>query len=100
TPKKEFAFQGHAGANFTGKHTDIIRQEGFFDLGMEVVSYAWHNNGSDTCVTWCLNETTAIGWRCEYRNRTETDEPFARIFIWAGQGQNAGNKKKCRPANA
>jgi hypothetical protein len=100
TKKGTYAFQAHSAAKFTGNHTDIIREEGFYDLGFEAVSYAWHNNGTDTCITWCLNLTTASGWQCDYRNRSETDEPFSRVFIWPGRGQNEGNKKKCQPANA
>lgn len=79
-----FGFQGWEKANFTGEHTQIYTEEGFFDLPVDVISYMWVRNETDCCITFCEDKKTSNGYRCEPRKRIEAEGAFSRIHIWCG----------------
>jgi len=87
-----FAFQGFSSYNYTGSHTTIYREQGFFNLGLDCLSYVWLPNGTDCCLTFCLNTTTASGWRCQPRYQTQASGPFPRIYIWCGNDNPSANE--------
>lgn len=80
-----FAFQGFSGVNYTGKATKLFREEGFFDLGIDCLSYVWLPNTTDCCVTFCADQHNAAGYICQARKREQASGPFPRIYIWCDQ---------------
>ncbi|KAM7186140.1 hypothetical protein V8F33_011979 [Rhypophila sp. PSN 637] len=91
------AFQGFEEQHYLGESTNIIRQEGYHDLPFNCLSYVWLPNGTDCCVTFCANKTTAVGWRCDprYREKTESGTGFPRIHVWCGRADSNKYKNKC-----
>ncbi|KAK4108820.1 hypothetical protein N656DRAFT_376217 [Canariomyces notabilis] len=90
------AFQGWEGFNFTGRNTPILREEGFHDLEIPIVSYIWTPNGTDYCITMCYNKTHRAGWRCRPRRQREAEnQGFKRIYIWTNIAANDGASSRC-----
>lgn len=77
-----FGFQGFSGVNYTGKATQIFRDEGFFDLGIDCLSYVWLPNTTSCCLTFCANQHDPVGYRCQIRKQEKASASFPRIYIW------------------
>ncbi|KJR86906.1 uncharacterized protein SPSK_01633 [Sporothrix schenckii 1099-18] len=55
-----FAFQAFSGSDYSGKVSDVIRDEGFLDLSFSSNSYVWLPNGADCCITFCSDKATSV----------------------------------------
>ncbi|KAK3380919.1 hypothetical protein B0H63DRAFT_560729 [Podospora didyma] len=89
------AFQGFEQPNYGGKSTPVIRDEGFHDLKVGCRSYVWLPDKTDCCVTFCANKTTATGYWCDARYRTNASGVFPRIYIWCNKDDNPGADQTC-----
>ncbi|KAK4119057.1 hypothetical protein N657DRAFT_684741 [Parathielavia appendiculata] len=78
-----FMFQAWQGNNFTGQRTDILWEEGYYNLGFNATSYIWVQEVVKCCLTFCADETNDLGWYCDARRRNATDDPagFPRLAI-------------------
>ncbi len=88
-----FAFQAFSGTAYTGRASDVVRDEGFLDLPFSSNSYVWLPNGADCCVTFCSNGKTAVGWWCDERRQKDSSLAFPRI--WIGCGSTAHQEHAC-----
>lgn len=88
-----FAFQAFSGSDYTGKVSDVIRDEGFLDLAFSSNSYVWLPNGADCCITFCSDDTTAAGWWCDERRQKDSSSAFPRL--WIGCGSSAHQEHAC-----
>ncbi len=93
TPALGHAFQGFSGLNYSGDATGVIRDEGFLDIPFNCTSYVWMPNGTDCCVTFCVNTTTSEGWWCHEKRQPNASAPFQRI--WTGCGVDAHKQHSC-----
>lgn len=82
-----FAFQGFTKPNYQGNATRVFHHKGFYDLGMEVVSYVWDSNAT-CCTTFCVDRQESAGYRCEPWEREEASGAFKRIFVWCSEDVN------------
>ncbi|KAL2018430.1 hypothetical protein VTK56DRAFT_849 [Thermocarpiscus australiensis] len=94
-PRPGFAFQGFSEKNFEGNATAILRDEGFHDLGLNAWSYVWLPNNTDCCVTFCANQTTSTGYRCDMWHRNASSSSFSRVSLWCGRNTNIEAREKC-----
>lgn len=78
----DFEFQGWAQLNFSGSHTRIYRELGFFDLEVDVISYHWLPNNTGCCIAFCANKTTQVGFRCDKYIRPQASTRFARVHFF------------------
>ncbi|KAK5993564.1 hypothetical protein PT974_06998 [Cladobotryum mycophilum] len=87
------AFQAFSGANYKGKASKAIIEEGGVDFGFEVHSYVWLPRITNCCVTFCQNATSEgmTGWRCPSRNQANATETFKRLFIWCSDDHSQTN---------
>ncbi|CAK7211010.1 hypothetical protein SEUCBS140593_001023 [Sporothrix eucalyptigena] len=88
-----FAFQAFSGSDYLGKVSDVIRDEGFLDLPFSSNSYVWLPNGADCCITFCSDDTTAVGWWCDERRQKDSSSAFPRV--WIGCGSSAHSEHAC-----
>ncbi|KAK0640630.1 hypothetical protein B0T16DRAFT_379020, partial [Cercophora newfieldiana] len=77
------AFQAFSQPAYLGTATAVIQEEGFFDIGQRR-SYVWLPDDTGCCVTFCKDKTTATGWWCKARYRTNATGVFSRVYIWCG----------------
>ena len=85
-----FAFQGFSEPNYMGKASAIIRETGFYDIGVDAISYVWQTN-TTCCVTFCADEHESTGYRCEPRQRAEASSAFPRVHIWCRGDEGEAN---------
>ena len=91
-PNKGLAFQGFSSPSYLGSATPIIQEEGFHDLNISARSYVWFPDGTECCLTFCANRTTATGWWCNPRYRPDPEGSFARVYIWCGGNDGVKNR--------
>ncbi|KAK1749708.1 hypothetical protein QBC47DRAFT_395510 [Echria macrotheca] len=90
-PHPGLAFQAFSSTSYLGTASPIIQEEGFYDLNILARSYVWLPDGTDCCLTFCTDKTTAAGWWCETRYRPDSSGPFARVYIWCGGNDGVKN---------
>jgi len=91
-PNQGLAFQGFSSPSYLGSATRIIKEEGFHDLNISARSYVWLPDGTECCLTFCANRTTATGWWCDPRYRPNPEGSFARVYIWCGGNDGVKNQ--------
>ncbi|KAK0647031.1 hypothetical protein B0T16DRAFT_414605 [Cercophora newfieldiana] len=92
TAPKGLAFQAFSSPSYLGSATPIVQNEGFHDLNISARSYVWLPDGTECCLTFCANRTTATGWWCNPRYRPDPPEAFARVYIWCGGNDGVKNR--------
>jgi len=92
TAPKGLAFQAFASPSYLGTATPIIQAEGFHDLNMSARSYVWLPDGTQCCLTFCADRTTATGWWCDPRYQTSSSAVFGRVYIWCGGNDGTKNE--------
>ncbi|KAK4153809.1 hypothetical protein C8A00DRAFT_14997 [Chaetomidium leptoderma] len=95
---KRFALQLWEKHDYKGRATDVLYEEGFYDLKFNATSYIWLPNNTDCCVTFCTSKTDDDpSWWCDIRkkNATDNDVGFQRISIWCGRWSNTKMQKIC-----
>jgi hypothetical protein len=90
-PNRGLAFQGFSSPSYLGSATPIIQKEGFHDLNISAQSYVWFPDGTQCCLTFCANKTTALGYWCNPRYRPDPEAPFARVYIWCDGNDGVKN---------
>ncbi|KAK0624222.1 hypothetical protein B0T14DRAFT_517689 [Immersiella caudata] len=91
TAPRGLAFQAFQSPEYLGAATPIIQAEGFHDLNITANSYVWLPDGTECCLTFCANRTTATGWWCNRRFQTESSGPFGRVYVWCGGNDGVKN---------
>ena len=92
-----FLFQAWSGYNYTGNVTQVMTEEGFFDLTtnattdpLGAVSYVWiPDKRLSCCITFCVNTTYAGGYWCQEKRQTRASGRFPRIWIGCGDAAHA-----------
>ncbi|KAK4446187.1 hypothetical protein QBC34DRAFT_412082 [Podospora aff. communis PSN243] len=86
------AFQAFSAPDYLGSATPIIRALGFHDLNISAQSYVWLPDGTECCLTFCANRTTATGWWCDPRFQPQSSAPFRRVYVWCGGNDGVKNE--------
>jgi len=89
------AFQAFSDPFYLGEATRVIQDEGFTDLNLTSTSYVWLPDTSGCCLTFCAGKTTAVGYWCNPRRRTNASEPFDRVYIWCGGNRDNKMNATC-----
>ncbi|KAK4097718.1 hypothetical protein N658DRAFT_433387 [Parathielavia hyrcaniae] len=96
-----YMFQAWEGNNFTGQSSEILWEEGYYDLGFNATSYIWAQEVISCCISFCNDEKWAVGFLCDARRRNATSDPagFPRLAIWCGDRNNVYLQEKCGPSD-